>query len=91
MICGQYPDIGEKVIVFDFAPMLPNDGVQVRPGLPPDLRQAIIDAFFDLAESQADLPDDEKVLWVLYEIDGFVETPEGIYDPVRDAYELMRN
>jgi phosphonate transport system substrate-binding protein len=91
MICGQYPNIGEKVIVFDYAPMLPNDGVQVRPGLPPDLRQAIIDAFFDLAESQADLPDDEKVLWVLYEIDGFVETPEGIYDPVRDAYELMRN
>lgn len=91
MICGQYPDIGEKVIVFNFAPMLPNDGVQIRPGLPADLRQAIIDAFFDLAESQAHLPDDEKVLWVLYEIDGFVETPEGIYDPVRDAYELMRN
>ncbi|MFP4209415.1 MAG: phosphate/phosphite/phosphonate ABC transporter substrate-binding protein [Wenzhouxiangella sp.] len=91
MICGQYPDIGEKVIVFDYAPMLPNDGVQVRPGLPADLRQAIIDAFMDLADSQAHLPDDEKVLWVLYEIDGFKETPEGIYDPVRDAYELMRN
>src|SRR6056297_3809754 len=79
MICEQYPDIGEKVIVFDYAPMLPNDGVQVRPGLPADLRQAIIDAFKDLADSQAHLPDDEKVLWVLYEIDDFIETPEGIY------------
>ena len=91
MICGQYPDIGERVIVFEYAPMLPNDGVQVRPGLPADLRQAIIDAFMDLAASQAHLPDDEKVLWVLYEIDDFMETPDGIYDPVRDAYELMRN
>ena len=91
MICGQYPDIGEKVIVFNYAPMLPNDGVQVRPGLPADLRQAIIDAFMALAESQADLPDDQKILWVLYEIDGFIETPEGIYDPVRNAYEMMRN
>ncbi len=91
MICGQYPDIGEKVIVFNYAPMLPNDGVQVRPGLPPDLRQAIIDAFVGLAESQAHLPDDQKTLWVLYEIDGFMETPDGIYDPVRDAYEMMRN
>ncbi|MEE4296820.1 MAG: phosphate/phosphite/phosphonate ABC transporter substrate-binding protein [Wenzhouxiangella sp.] len=91
MICGQYPDIGEKVIVFDYAPMLPNDGVQVRPGLPADLRQAIIDAFKGLAESQAHLPDDQKILWVLYEIDGFIETPDGIYDPVRNAYEMMRN
>ena len=91
MICGQYPEIGERVIVFENAPMIPNDGVQLRPGLPADLRQAIIDAFLDLAESQAHLPDDEKVLWVLYEIDGFMETPEGVYDPVRDAYELMRN
>ncbi len=91
MICGQYPDIGEKVIVFADAPLIPNDGVQVRPGLPADLRQAIIDAFMDLAESQAHLPDDQKVLWILYEIDGFMLTPPGIYDPVRDAYELMRN
>lgn len=91
MICNDYPDIGERVIVFNYAPMIPNDGVQVRPGLPADLRQAIIDAFMDLAESQADLPDDEKVLWVLYEIDGFMPRPEGVYDPVRAAYELMRN
>jgi len=90
MVCGQYPDVGEKVIVFNHAPMLPNDGVQVRPGLPADLRQAIMDAFIGLAEAQAHLPDDEKVLWVLYEIDGFVPLTEGLYDPVRDAYELMR-
>jgi phosphonate transport system substrate-binding protein len=90
MVCGRYPDIGEKVIVFEYAPMLPNDGVQVREGLPADLRQGIMDAFVGLAESQAHLPDDEKVLWILYEIDGFVPLTEGLYDPVREAYELRR-
>jgi phosphonate transport system substrate-binding protein len=88
-VLPQYPDIGE-VIVFEYTVMIPNDGVQVRPGLPDDLKQAITDAFIDLTESQAHLPDDEKVLWVLYEIDGFVPFTPGLYDPVRDAYELMR-
>jgi phosphonate transport system substrate-binding protein len=91
MICNQYPDIGERVIVFEYTDMLPNDGVQVRPGLPEDLVAAIQAAFLGLADSQAHLPDDEKVLWVLYEIDGFVPFSPGLYDPVRDVYELMRN
>ncbi|MBY6203656.1 phosphate/phosphite/phosphonate ABC transporter substrate-binding protein [Halomonas denitrificans] len=90
MICDQYADIGEKVIVFDFAPMIPNDGVQLRPGLPADLREAIIDAFMKLAADQAHLPDDEKILWVLYEIDGFQRFEPGLYDPVRSAYEIVR-
>lgn len=86
----QYPDIGQKVITFDHTVMIPNDGVQLRSGLPEDLQEAIAEAFVKLAESQADLPREEKVLWVLYEIDGFVPATEGLYDPVRDAYELMR-
>ena len=90
MVCGRHPDIGERVIVFNYAPMLPNDGVQVRAGLPADLQQAIKDAFISLAESQAHLPDDETVLWILYEIDGFVPFEPGLYDPVREAYELRR-
>lgn len=86
----QYPDIGQKVITFDHTVMMPNDGVQLRPGLPEDLQTAIAEAFVKLAESQAHLPREEKVLWVLYEIDGFVPATEGLYDPVRDAYELLR-
>lgn len=86
----QYPDIGQKVITFDHTVMIPNDGVQLRPGLPEDLQKAIAEAFVKLAESQAHLPREEKVLWILYEIDGFVPATEGLYDPVRDAYELLR-
>lgn len=86
----QYPDIGQKVIAFDHTVMIPNDGVQLRPDLPEDLRAAIAAAFVKLAESQAHLPREEKVLWVLYEIDGFVPATAGLYDPVRDAYDLLR-
>ena len=90
MICDQYPDIGEKAIVFNYSIDMPNDGVQLRPGLPEDLKQAIADAFISLAESQAHLPDEQKVLWVLYEIDGFAQFQPGTYDRIVDAYELMR-
>lgn len=90
MICDQYADVGEKAIVFNHSPMIPNDGVQLRPGLPEDLQQAIADAFLDLAESEAHLPDDRKILWILYEIDGFERYEPGLYDPVRQAYEIVR-
>lgn len=86
----QYPDIGQKVITFAHTEMIPNDGVQVRPGLPDDLKKAIGEAFVKLIESQASLPREERVLWVLYEIDDFVPATEGLYDPVREAYELLR-
>lgn len=90
MVKGEYPDVGEQVIVFSEGPVIPNDGVQVRPGLPADLKAAIKRAFIDLAESQAHLPDEEKVLWVLYEIDGFTDVPAGLYQPVEEAYDRVR-
>jgi len=90
MLCEQYEDIGEKVIVFNHAPMIPNDGVQLRPGLPEDLQEAITEAFVKLTEKQAGLPDSEKILWILYEIDGFKRFEPGMYDPVRAAYEIVR-
>lgn len=90
MLCEQYPDIGEKVIVFNHAPMIPNDGVQLRPGLPADLREAITQAFLELAAKQAHLPDSEKILWTLYEIDGFQRFEPGVYEPVRAAYDIVR-
>jgi len=86
----QYPEVGQEVITFAHTVMIPNDGVQVRPGLPNDLQKAIREAFVKLTESQAHLPREEKVLWVLYEIDGFMPATEGLYDPVREAYELLR-
>ena len=90
-LCETHPNIGEQVIVFHYSPPIPNDGVQIRPGLAPDLQEAIKQAFLTLAESQADLPREQRVLYVLYEIDGLMPKPAGFYEPVVQAFELMRD
>jgi phosphonate transport system substrate-binding protein len=89
-VAPQFPNVGDRVIVFAYADMIPNDGVQVRPGLPDDLKQAIKDALMQLAADERHLPEEEKVLWRLYEIDDYAEVPPGLYDPIYDAYQIMR-
>jgi phosphonate transport system substrate-binding protein len=86
----QYPDVGDKVIVFARTGDVPNDGVQVRADLPPDLKRAIANAFLDFADSQKALPKEQRALWQIYEIDGFVPATPGIYDGVAKVYEAMR-
>lgn len=90
MIAAQYPDVGEKVIVFNRTVDVPNDGVQVRADLPEDLKLAIAQAFVDFAKSQEHLPREQRALWNIYEIDGFVPAAPGVYQPVADVYDLMR-
>lgn len=90
MVRPQYPDVAERVIRFNRAPMIPNDGVTLRPGLPEDLRAAIIDAFVSLEATQQHLPREERVLWVLYEIDGFQPMTADVYDPVAASYDRLR-
>lgn len=76
------PDVGEKVVVWGWSAPIPNDGFAVAGDLPEDLKQAITDAFLDIAatEEGAALLADED----LYEIDGLVPVPEGSYDIIRD-------
>ena len=87
----EYPEIAERVIVFNRSAEIPNDGVTVRGDLPEETKQAIKAAFMKLAREEAGLPRDERLLWQLYEIDGFIEFEDGLYDPVRRAFEEMRD
>lgn len=91
MLRGQYPDVAERVIVFNHSPFIPNDGVQVRADLPQDLKDAIGRAFLEFAQEQeATLAREQRALYIIYEIDGFVPAEEGVYDTVSEVYELMR-
>lgn len=90
MVRPQFPDVGERVIVFAHSPRIPNDGVLLRADLPDDLKRAIRDAFVDLAREQAELPREQRVLWIIYEIDDFIPATPGVYDPVAAAYDFMR-
>lgn len=91
MIRPQHPDVAERVVVFNHSEFIPNDGVQVRADLPQDLKEAIGRAFLEFAQEQeASLPREQRALYIIYEIDGFVPAEPGVYDTVSEVYELMR-
>lgn len=90
MVLRQYPDVGERVIRFNHAPMIPNDGVTLRRGLPEDLKARIKAAFLSIEDAQPHLPLEARMLRVLYDIDGFAPLAADVYDPVADAYEKLR-
>ena len=76
---GQLVDVGEKVVVWGWSAPIPNDGFAVAGDLPQDLKDAIAQAFIDIAATE----EGATVLDELYEIDGLVPVPEGSYDIIR--------
>jgi phosphonate transport system substrate-binding protein len=78
-VVDQFEDVGQEVVVFAWSFPIPNDGFAVASSVPDDLRQAIIDAFVDIASD----PDGVALLNELYNIDGLVEVESGVYDPIR--------
>ncbi|MDW3216493.1 MAG: phosphate/phosphite/phosphonate ABC transporter substrate-binding protein [Ilumatobacteraceae bacterium] len=74
------PDVGQKVVVWGWSAPIPNDGFAVAGDVPDDLREAITQAFIDIAATE----DGAALLDELYEIDGLVPVPEGSYDIIRD-------
>ena len=73
------PDVGEQVVVWGWSDPIPNDGFAVAGDLPQDLKDAIMQAFIDIAATE----DGAALLQELYEIDGLVPVPEGSYDIIR--------
>lgn len=90
-ILGEYPDIGQHVFPFAYSDWIPNDGVQVRGDLPEEQKAAIRDAFLELTRQEASLPQTERLLYRLYEIDGFEVYEPGLYGPVEHAFRVMRD
>jgi phosphonate transport system substrate-binding protein len=74
------PDVGEQVVVWGWSAPIPNDGFAVAGDLPQDLKDAITQAFVDIAATE----DGAALLDELYEIDGLVPVPEGSYDIIRE-------
>ena len=90
-ILDEYPDIDQTVLPFNYSDWIPNDGVQVRGDLPQDLKDAIKEAFLKLTRVEAGLEQEDRMLYKLYEIDGFVEFEAGTYDSVMRAFTEMRD
>jgi phosphonate transport system substrate-binding protein len=78
-VVEQFPDVGEKVVVFGWSNPIPNDGFAVAADLPDDLKQAIVDAFLDIAASE----DGVALLQELYNIDDLIPVDSSAYDVIR--------
>ncbi len=77
----QFPDVGQKAIVFAYSEEIPNDGFVVRGDLPADVKQKIVDALLAYADTEAGA----TVLDELYEIGGLRLGDDAVLDVVRRA------
>lgn len=84
-IAEQFPDVGEKVVVFAYSQEIPNDGFVVRGDLPDSVKQQIVDALL----AYADTEEGATVLDDLYEIGGLRAADPAVLDVVRRADEEL--
>jgi phosphonate transport system substrate-binding protein len=78
-VADQFDDVGQQVVVFAWSFPIPNDGFAVASTIPDDLREAIIEAFLDIAATEEGV----ALLNGLYNIDGLVRVDSAVYDPIR--------
>lgn len=91
LVRPEIPDVGEKLVAFAHSAPIPNDGVTVRGDLPEELKAEIRDAFLAFAERDAGKPQEQRTLWRIYEIDGFVPFEPGTYAVVERAFTELRD
>lgn len=81
----EFPDVGQKVVVFAYSAEIPNDGWVVRSELPQDLQAAITQALLDYAASE----DGKATLKSIYNIDGLQVANPAAFDVVREAADKL--
>jgi phosphonate transport system substrate-binding protein len=89
----DFPDVYEKVQVIEVSIPIPNDGVQFHPSVPDDMKEEIIQALLEIAETE----EGAEALGQAYQWQGLERHGDDFYDPFRqtlqaagvDATELM--
>jgi len=84
----DFPDVGEKVIVFNISPRIANDVIAVRSELPDDLKDAIFQAMADYIATE----EGEAVMEQLYSWTGLIRADaatEASLEPIGDAIDLL--
>ena len=84
-IAEQFPDVGEKVVVFAYSQEIPNDGFVVSNSLSDELKATIAQAMLDYAATE----EGATVLDELYEIGGLREGDDAVLDVIREADETF--
>lgn len=78
---GDHPDVMDVVKVIALTADIPNDGVQFSPVVPVDLRNRIINALLQIADTE----EGATALNRAYEWDGLVRRTDTFYDPFRQV------
>ena len=84
----DFPDVGEKIIVFNISPRIANDVIAVRSELPDDLKDAIFQAMADYIATE----EGELVMEQLYSWAGLTRadaTTEASLIPIGDAIDEL--
>ena len=75
----DFPDVNEKVVVLAETTDIPNDNVSFIEGFPEEMRQEIVVALLEIAQT----PEGQEALDTLYSIEGLQEADDAFYDAFR--------
>ncbi|MBN2508664.1 MAG: phosphate/phosphite/phosphonate ABC transporter substrate-binding protein [Spirochaetales bacterium] len=78
-----YPDVMDKVKVIGLTADIPNDGVQLHPSLPAEIKEKIIKALLDISASE----EGKAALKVAYQWNELIEKNDSFYDPFRQVLQ----
>ncbi len=80
-LADEFPDVGEKVVVFAYSTNIPNDGVVLNGDLSASAQQQITDALLALADTEEGL----AALDAVYSIEGLVPADLAALDAARQV------
>ena len=79
----DHPDVMEKVVVIEVTTDIPNDGVQFSPVVPEEMRDAIVAALLEIAQTD----EGKDALKTAYQWSGLEEHDDTFYDPFRQVLQ----
>jgi phosphonate transport system substrate-binding protein len=81
----EFPDVMEKVRVLGYSSPIPNDGVVVRRGLDPALKEAIAQGLIDIASTE----EGRRLTQQLFNVTSFARATSEQYDIVRETAKVF--
>jgi phosphonate transport system substrate-binding protein len=81
-----YPDIENMTRIVGFTDWIPNDTVTFRKDFPEEMKQKIVQALLDFADTETG----HQILLDLFNIDHFIRSSNADYDVVRDALRALK-
>ncbi|HEC22547.1 MAG TPA: phosphate/phosphite/phosphonate ABC transporter substrate-binding protein [Chloroflexi bacterium] len=82
-VAEELPDVNDVVVVIETSPPIPNDTISFHPDVPAEVRDAIVDAFLEMASNEEEL----AILEDLYSWAGLEKVDDSFYDGFRQMLE----